>query len=279
MARRLIDAGHDVVVWNRSPGRAEPLLELGARGASSPAEAAGEADVVITMLADPEALAAVVEGPEGIAAGVREGSVVVEMSTVGVEAIAGLNAALPAGVGLIDAPVLGTTTHAEAGDLEVFVGGDDGLYERCAPLLAAFGRVRHVGPLGSAAAMKLVANATLGTTLAALGEVLALSDALGLERSATFDVLSLTPLGPQADRRRPAVESGDHPLHFRLDLAAKDLHLITDAAAEHGVQMSVAGAAMGWYDEAAAAGWGDRDYSAILPYIAGGESVDRRDRP
>jgi 3-hydroxyisobutyrate dehydrogenase-like beta-hydroxyacid dehydrogenase len=270
MARRLLDAGHDLTVWNRTPSRAEPLLDAGASWAATPAEAAAAAgaDLVITMLADPAALAEVVEGPDGIAAGIGPGATLVEMSTVGPEAVARVIAALPDGVGVLDAPVLGSTPQAEAGQLQVFVGGDDERYERWAPVLGALGPCRHVGPSGAGAAMKLVANATLGTTLAALGEVLALGEALGLERGAVFDVLSLTPLGGQADRRRSAAESGEHPLHFRLALAEKDLAVITDAARAHGRQLPLTEAARAWYDRAVDAGLGEEDYSRIVTYVA-----------
>ncbi|MGH3037444.1 MAG: NAD(P)-dependent oxidoreductase, partial [Gaiellaceae bacterium] len=138
IAGRLVGAGHDVVVWNRTPAKAEPLVALGARAAASPADAARRAEAVLTMVADPDALRAVTEGP-------------IEMSTVGPAAVAWLADALPTGTGLLDAPVLGSVTEAEAGSLSVFVGGPEPLVERWTPLLAALGTVCHVGPLGAGA--------------------------------------------------------------------------------------------------------------------------------
>jgi 3-hydroxyisobutyrate dehydrogenase/2-hydroxy-3-oxopropionate reductase len=126
----------------------------------------------------------------------------------------------------------------------------------------------HVGPLGSGAAAKLVANTTLFGTLTVLGEALALADGLGLERDVAFDVLAMTPLGAQAERRRPALESGEFPLRFELALAAKDLRLIRQAAAEAGVDVRTLEAALAWFEQATSEGWGDRDYSAILARIA-----------
>lgn len=270
MARRLLAAGHDVTVWNRTAARADDLVAAGAARASTPAEAATAAGdgLVITMLADPAALAQVVEGPEGIAAGIDPEATFVEMSTVGPAAVAQVAEALPTGVGLLDAPVLGSTPQAEAGELQVFVGGDEERFERWAPVLGAFGPCRHVGPSGAGAAMKLVANATLGTTLAAVGEVLALGDALGLDRGAVFDVLALTPLAAQAGRRRPAVESGRFPLHFRLALAEKDLSVITEAARRHGRDLPLTEAARGWYEAAVGAGLGEEDYSRLVTFVA-----------
>jgi 3-hydroxyisobutyrate dehydrogenase/2-hydroxy-3-oxopropionate reductase len=211
IARRFLDAGHDVVVWNRSPARADALVELGASEAATPAEAAGRAEAVVTMLSDPAALAEVSEGPSGIAAGAGASTTVLEMSTVGPAAVTRLASALGPDTGLLDTPVLGSLTEAESGSLRIFVGGPEALVERWTPLLSALGSPRHVGPLGAGAAAKLVANTTLFGTLGLLGEALGLADGLGLSRAAAFDVLAGTPLAAQAERRRAAIESGEFP--------------------------------------------------------------------
>lgn len=270
IARRLLDAGHDVVVWNRTPAKAELLLARGATAAATPADAARRAEAVLTMVADPDALRAVTAAPDGVAAGAGEGSTVIEMSTVGSAAVAWLAEALPPGTGLLDAPVLGSLTEAEAGSLSVFVGGPEPLVERWTPLLAALGTVRHVGPLGAGAAAKLVANTTLVGTLGLLGEALALAQGLGLSREAAFEVLGLTPLGAQAKRRREAVESGEFPRRFSLALARKDAELIVEAAAEAGVDVRLLAGAASWFRDADEEGWSERDYSAILTRIAAG---------
>jgi 3-hydroxyisobutyrate dehydrogenase/2-hydroxy-3-oxopropionate reductase len=267
IARRFLDAGHDVVVWNRSPAKADELAGLGASPAGSPAEAAGRSDAVATMLSDPAALAEVSEGPAGVAAGAGASTTILEMSTVGPAAVTRLAAELGPRTGLLDAPVLGSLTEAEAGSLRIFVGGADELVERWTPLLSALGSPRHVGPLGAGAAAKLVANTTLFGTLGLLGEALALADGLGLTRAATFDVLAGTPLAAQAERRRPAIESGEFPARFSLALARKDADLIAAAAEDAGVDLRLAEAARGWLADAEAAGLGERDYSALLEWI------------
>jgi 3-hydroxyisobutyrate dehydrogenase-like beta-hydroxyacid dehydrogenase len=266
MARRLLDAGHELTVWNRTPAKAEPLVEAGATAATTPAEAARRAEVVITMVADSAALQAVTEGPDGIAAAA---TTVLEMSTVGPAAVAQLQAALPPDAGLLDAPVLGSVSEAEAGTLGIFVGGSESLLERVRPLLAELGSPIHVGPLGAGAAAKLVANLTLLGTLGLLGEALALADGLGLARESTWEVLAGTPLGSQSERRRTAVESGEYPLRFALGLARKDADLVADAAAAAGVEAPLASAARDWFAEAEAAGWGEHDYSSVLGQIIG----------
>jgi 3-hydroxyisobutyrate dehydrogenase len=267
MALRLVQAGHEVVVWNRTREKAAPLVEQGAILAETPADVARSADAVITMLADPEALWAVVEGPDGIAGGADESLTVIEMSTVGPTAIARLATLLPKDTGLLDAPVLGSLSETESGKLKVFVGGPEPLVERWTPLLSALGDPLHLGPLGSGAAGKLVANTTLFGVLATLGEALALAQGLGLPRETTFDVLATTPLAAQAERRRVAVESGEYPRRFALSLGVKDLHLVAEAAAVAGVDLRVAAAARAWFGEAEEAGWGDRDYSAVLAWM------------
>jgi 3-hydroxyisobutyrate dehydrogenase-like beta-hydroxyacid dehydrogenase len=259
IARRLLDAGYELVVWNRTPEKAEAL---GTPVASSPADAAARAEVVITMLADPRALVAVTEGAEGVAAGADEGTTVIEMSTVGPAAIERLASALRAH--LLDAPVLGSLSEVEEGKLSIFVGGDHAVFERQRELLSALGTPHYIGPQGSGAAAKLVANTTLVGVIGVLGEAIALGDALGLERQKTFEVLGTTALAQQAERRRPALESHEYPPRFPLRLAVKDADLI----AEQGLDLRLIEAARSWFAEAAeAAGDGDVDYSAVLERI------------
>jgi 3-hydroxyisobutyrate dehydrogenase-like beta-hydroxyacid dehydrogenase len=267
IARRLLDAGHEVVVWNRTPAKTEELVALGAAAGESPAESARRAEVVITMVSDPDALRAVAAGPDGIAAGADDSVTVIEMSTVGPAALAELALLLPPGAGLLDAPVLGSLSEAESGSLAVFVGGPEALVERWTPVLSALGSPIHVGPLGAGAAAKLVANTTLFGTLGVLGEALALAQGLGLSREATFAVLGKTPLAAQAERRRPAIESGDHPARFSLSLARKDADLIAEAAEAARVDLRLTEAARRWLAAAEEAGWGDRDYAAVLAWI------------
>jgi 3-hydroxyisobutyrate dehydrogenase-like beta-hydroxyacid dehydrogenase len=263
IARRLLDAGHDVVVWNRDASKADELVSAGAVATTSPADAARRANAVITMVSNPEALDAVVGGPEGIAAGTTPSTTVIQMSTVGPPATARLASALPEGTGLLDAPVLGSVSEVEAGTLTVFAGGSDELVRTWEPLLSTLGTVLHVGDVGAGSAAKLVANATLVGTITLLGESLGLADRLGLPRNVAFDVLAPTPLAAQAERRRRAIESGEYPPRFALSLARKDADLIRDAVAD----LRVLEAAREWFVQAEQAGRGDDDYSAVLSEI------------
>jgi 3-hydroxyisobutyrate dehydrogenase-like beta-hydroxyacid dehydrogenase len=266
MAPRVRDDGHDLVVWNRTREKAE---ELGAPIASSPRETAERAEVVFTMVADPEALAAVTEGPDGVLAGLAEGAVLVEMSTVGPAAIRRLSQRMPSDVALLDVPVLGSLPEAESGSLKLFAGGEDEPFERVRPLLQLLGDPIRVGGPGSGAAAKLVANATLVGTIALLGETLALADGLGLSRETTFDVLAVTPLGVQAERRRAAIEADNYPPRFKLSLARKDADLVQEAAADAGLALPALAAARNYLAAAERAGLGGEDYAAVLREILG----------
>ncbi len=267
MAARLLAAGHEVTVWNRTRTWIEDLLALGATEASSPREAAEGADAVITMVADGPALQAVTAGPDGVLAGLSRGALVLEMSTSGPEAVADLARRMPAGTALLDAPVLGSLAEVEQGSLSIFVGGSGDDFARALPLLSVLGTPLHVGPLGAGAKAKLVANASLIGVLGLLGEVLALADGLGLPRDTAFAVLSRTPLAAQAERRRPLVEQGDQPVRFALSLARKDAGLITSAAVDRGLDLRLLPAAADWLRQAEASGRGRQDYAAVLREI------------
>jgi 3-hydroxyisobutyrate dehydrogenase-like beta-hydroxyacid dehydrogenase len=260
IARRLLEHGYDVVVWNRTPAKAEGFPSV----AATAAEAADEADVTITMLANPQALRDVTQKIKT--------QTLIEMSTIGPAAIHELAERIP---NLLDAPVLGSRSEAEQGTLHVFVGGPDELYEQYEPLLATLGTVHHVGPLGAGASAKLVANSTLFGSLGVLGEALRLADRLGLSREAAFEVLATTPIAAQAERRRAALEADDYPPRFPLSLARKDADLVTEAAPE----LRLAQAARSWLAEADDASWGERDYAAFVAWVLGvpDERQDHRD--
>ncbi len=269
VARRLLGAGHEVIVWNRTAARVDELARAGASSAVDPADAARRAEAVLTMVSGPDALAAVSEGPDGLAAGADGSTTVIEMSTVGPAAVSRLAEALPPGTPLLDAPVLGSTGEAETGSLRIFVGGPAPLVERWTPLLSALGSPLHVGPLGCGAAAKLVANTTLLGVLGVLGEALALADGLGLARDAAFDVLAATPVAAQAERRRKAIETSTYPLRFALSLAVKDADLVLTAAGSSGVDLRLVPAVRSWLADVRETRGGDRDYSEVLAEILG----------
>lgn len=273
IAQRLLLKGHEVTVWNRSIDRIETLLRLGARAAPTPREAAAACEVVITMVADPRALQAVSEGPNGIGGVAGPGLRIIEMSTVGPDANRRLASVLPDGASLVDAPVLGSIAEAEAGTLTIFAGGFDADLDAAEPLLSQLGTVLRLGPPGAGAAAKLVANAALFGTLAVLGETLSLAQVLGLGPEQAAAVLRSTPLGEQAAKRLPSIAAGAYPSRFRLSLARKDAELIRGVSEAAGARVPALESAAGWLAEAEASGRGDQDYTAMLATVLGGSGT------
>ncbi len=271
MASRLLQAGHDVVVWNRSVERTAVLAKEGAAVASTPAKAAAGRDFVITMLATPEALEQVLFGTEGLAPALSPGQVLIDMSTVGPDEVRSAAAQLPKGASLVDAPVRGSVPQATSGRLEIFVGATDQDYERVRPILETLGSVRHTGGPGSGAAMKLVANLALGAAIVTLGEALSLGASLELQRNILLDVLADSPIGPIVKAKRANVELGQFTPSFKLRHAAKDLRLVTVTAAARGRDLKQARANRAWLDEAAEHGAADLDFSAVVATIGQGE--------
>ncbi|MPZ86166.1 MAG: NAD(P)-dependent oxidoreductase [Actinophytocola sp.] len=222
MAGRLVAAGYEVTVWNRT--RAKAVAVPGARVADTPAKAVAGVDVVLTMLADPAAVDAVVFGPDGVAGAIRPGTVLVEMSTIGPTAVAGLARGLPEGVGLVDAPVGGSTGAAGRGELTVFTGGADADVAAVTPVLERLGTVLRCGGPGAGAAAKLVRITAMVSGVTLLGELRAIGAALAVPAELTERLLANGPLAALVERSK-GTDS-----HFAVELAAKDLGLAVEHA-------------------------------------------------
>jgi 3-hydroxyisobutyrate dehydrogenase-like beta-hydroxyacid dehydrogenase len=274
MAIRLVDAGHDVTVWNRSPERAEDLRARGAAVATTPREAAERSKVAITMLSDPGALTEVVFGRDGLAGGLRPGTTLIDMSTVGPDAIRSVASTLPDRVEVLDAPVRGGPDQAARGELGILVGGSESAFGLCSPLFEVLGTARLLGPLGSGAAAKLVNNFAVITLVSVLGEAISTADAVGLDEETALEILADGPLGPTLARQWGRA-TGEGPPSFGLRLAAKDLALGVEAVRSAGRRAPVGEAAVAWLRQADAAGLGDADLARVIPVIrAGGAAGD-----
>ncbi len=264
MAGRVFEAGHDLTVWNRTPGRADPLVARGATAATTPAEAARDAEVVVTMLADPAALDDVIDG---FAGSIGQDAVLVDMSTVGPTAIRSVAERLRP-VQVLDAPVLGSVPQAETGSLVILVGGDRDALLRCTDVLEAMGKVVPVGGTGAGATVKLANNAAGMSALVALGEVLSFTDRAGLDPETVLDAIGMGPLASFVERWRPGVtEATGGRVDFRLVLARKDLALAAEEAQELGVRLEMVRDAIAVCDEAIAAGLGDEDNTAVARHL------------
>jgi 3-hydroxyisobutyrate dehydrogenase len=266
IAARLLGAGHDLTVWNRTPRRDDELVASGARRASSPDEAVSDREAVITMVTDGPALEQVLFGDGGAVSAIPHDATLIEMSTIGPTALASVAQRL-APVAVLDAPVLGSVPSVETGRLVIFVGGDREVFERHADLLGLLGTTMYLGASGSGAMLKLVNNAAGIAALVAVGELLALTDRAGLDLDVVLDSIAAGPLASMVERWRPRLKEEDQSSYFRLALARKDLALAFDEAERLGTRLSVPEAAAARCDETIEAGLGDEDFGAVVGFL------------
>jgi 3-hydroxyisobutyrate dehydrogenase len=273
MAGRLSHAGHDLVVWSRTQAHAQALADQ-AEVAATPAEAGAKSELAITMVADGGALEAVVLGPDGLAGGLRSGSLLIDMSTVGPSQARKVAKALePRGVAFVDAPVTGSVGPAGEGTLAIMVGGDRDAVERARPLLAVLGdpeRTWHVGPVGAGQAAKLMVNLVLGGVMAVVAEGYTLGRVLGLAPDDALDILEGASVAANTVRsKREKLRSGDFgEAGFRLGLMHKDLLLAVDAAKAARASLPGTERVAALFAGAKGQGRADHDYSAVAGYLA-----------
>jgi 3-hydroxyisobutyrate dehydrogenase/2-hydroxy-3-oxopropionate reductase len=278
MATRLCRAGHAVVVFNRSRPRAQALASSlasdgGVTVAGTAREAAAGADLVISSLADDAAVESTYAGPDGLAAGLRAGAVVLETSTV---APATVRAVAPlverASAVLLDAPVSGSVPIVERGELTFMVGGDASAIERARPILDVLGaRVFHLGELGTGATMKLAVNAVVHALNQAIAEALVLAERAGVDRQVAYEVFAASAIAaPFVHYKKEAyLHPGETPVAFMLDLVAKDLALIADLADTVDARMEQSATNRKIVLEALDAGLGGHDLSALAILLRG----------
>jgi 3-hydroxyisobutyrate dehydrogenase len=267
MAGRLLAAGFPLTVYNRNPERAAGLAAKGARMASSAREAAEEADVIVSMLADDDACRGLWLGEAGALAGARRGAVLVESSTVSVEWIRELGAAATAaGCELLDAPVTGSKTQAASGELIFLVGGADEALVRARPVLAAMSRdIVHLGPIGSGTLLKLINNFVCGVQLVSLAEGVAMIERSGLKRDQAVSVLTGgAPGSPLVKALAGRMTAKDYQPNFLLKLMAKDLRYAIAEGHALSVDLTTASAALNVLGNAISAGLGEKDISSVV---------------
>lgn len=272
MARRLHDAGHDLVLWNRDRAKAEAVAaDTGSKIAETPADAVSRADVVMSSLADDDALRAVYLGSSGVVEGIDADALALDTSTVDPETVRLIGAAVDAGgAGFLDCPVSGSVSTVEAGALTVMAGGDPDQIDRVRPVLAAISKqVIRVGERGAGAACKLAVNSLLHGLNVALSEALVLAEKAGVDREIAYQVFSGGAAGaPFVDYKRDAYEHPERAaVAFSLDLVAKDLELITALGSRVGAPMDQANVALDIVRRAIDSGMAERDLSAIAVYL------------
>ena len=267
MARRLLANGFAVTVFNRTPEKSKALAANGAKVAKSPREAASGTGVIISMVADDDASREMWLGESGALADAARGTVCIESSTVTVDWVRELAAAVTAKqCEFLDAPVTGTKSHATAGELNFLVGGNQNTVEKVRPVFAAMGKtVLPVGPIGSGALLKLINNFVCGVQVAALAEAMAMIERSGLDRAKALEVLTNgAPGSPLVKTVATRMTTPDYTPNFLLRLVTKDLSYAIKEAGKLSIELPMALAAREEFQRAIAGGHGDKDLAAVV---------------
>jgi 3-hydroxyisobutyrate dehydrogenase-like beta-hydroxyacid dehydrogenase len=265
---RLLLAGRDVVGWNRTRSKAEPLIAKGMRWADSPRAVTEQCELVLTMVTDDDALNAIADGPDGILAGVA-GKIFVEMSTAAVATVQAMAERTTAAGGfLLDAPVLGTQLTIAQGKVLTMVGGDETAYERVRPYLLDLGpNVFRIGAVGQAKMMKISLNLCLATQVLALSEGLLLGVKSGIPRDVALDImLSGATASPMLQFRAPFIKGMPAKAGFDCNMLQKDLKLALAMGQQYGVPLPTTATSNEWLNAARGQGLADFDF-AVLYYV------------
>jgi 3-hydroxyisobutyrate dehydrogenase len=274
MALRLLEQGHTLIVWNRTHGRAAPVIDAGAGLAPSPAELAQRSEIIITILTDAAAIEAVYAGPQGLLAGGLAGKLAIDMSTVRPETARALAAQIEAAGGLaLECPVGGSIGPARQGRLIGLAGGTEAAFARAKPVLDTLcRRLEHCGPTGAGSSMKLAINLPLMLYYQALAEAVTLCGHLGRDPAWLIDLFADTTGGSNVLKARGSsiakALGGDFSdaTGVDLDLLRKDMRTMLEEARALGADLPITTATLGIYDRASAAGWGGRDGAAVPAY-------------
>jgi 3-hydroxyisobutyrate dehydrogenase-like beta-hydroxyacid dehydrogenase len=262
IARRLMAAGHTVVGWNRTKAKAQDLLDAGMGWADTPRELAASVDVLFTMLTNTAAIEATADGPDGVLAGLRAGTVWADISTIAPDASVALAERVSAtGAAFLDCPVSGSPATLAAGQLSVMVGGDRAAFEHVSGVLHAIGpKVTYIGPNGQAILTKVAINLALVASVTAFAEGVALVEKAGVDRAAVVDaVLKSVIASPVVGYRAPLLVD-DTDVFADVDLQQKDLVLAQDLARRLGMAVPLTSATSDMLSAARSSRRADRDF-------------------
>ena len=270
VVRRLLAAGHDVTVWNRTREKAEPLLDSGARWADSPREVAERTDVVFTMVTNTAAVRAVTDGADGILAGLRAGKTYVDMSTASPANTRDLAARVAeTGAQMLDAPVSGTSITVDQGKATIMVGGDEDAFRRVEPVLRVLGTPEYVGENGQGLVLKLAINISLAVQMLAFSEGLLLAERDGIDAHRAAEIMTESAIGsPMLKARVPLVLDKPEETWFDVSLMHKDIRLALATAHERGVPLPSASVADKVLTEATEAGYEHHDIASMYEVLS-----------
>jgi 3-hydroxyisobutyrate dehydrogenase-like beta-hydroxyacid dehydrogenase len=280
MARNLIRKGYAVKIWNRTRAKANEVATLGGEVAESPADAAAGAEVVVMMLADPNAVLEVVEGAKGILTSISIGTVVIDSSTISPLTTKRVAEALRAkGADLLDAPVFGSKHDSEKGELGFILGGEKATIDKVQDVLQSMGKVFHVGTSGMGTFAKLVVNHVIAVTLEAMNEGMALAVKAGVDADVMMNIIqSSRARSGIIEMKGPQVLKGDFTPFFPLRLMSKDMGLVLDAAHSLNVPMPLTAIVREIYSNCLAEGLGEEDFCATIKWLEKAIKVEVRSR-
>jgi 3-hydroxyisobutyrate dehydrogenase-like beta-hydroxyacid dehydrogenase len=270
IAGRLLD-GNQVYGTNRTQAKAEPLIERGLIWRDTPREVAAAADIVFSMVTDDAALTAITSGPDGILAGLRPGTVYVDMSTVSPRISRELAGRVQAaGAAMLDAPVSGSVPAAQSGTLSIMVGGTEEAFKKSEPLLRTLGStVTYVGSNGQGLLLKLAINISLAAQMLAFSEGLLLAERGGIDPELAANAMAASPIGsPMLKARVPLVLDLPEQPWFDMRLMHKDIRLALEAGREPGIPLPTASAADSMLTTAEELGYGHRDIAGFLEVLS-----------
>ena len=282
MAANLRKHDYSLLVFNRTRGKAEPLLDRGATLADSTQKLAEQVDVLFTMLAHPDAVEQAALGANGFLSHLKSNTIWIDCSSVNPSFSKKMAGAAAAGqIRFIDAPVTGSAPLAADGKLTFWVGGNAVDVEAIRPLLLSMGnKIVHVGGPGMGTSMKMVINLLLGTGMAAFAEAMELGQGLGLSQQMLFDSLLSTPtVAPFLALKREKIEGGNYEAEFPLRWMQKDLHLASVSAYESGLALTVTNVTKEIYRLAMRGGHETKDFSAIYEFAMGDDGKGRAGQP
>ena len=269
MAQNLLRAGYPLLVWNRTPSKADDLIRAGAQLAATPDEAAAQANVLITIVSDPPALEEVLWRAHHTLESLRAGSLLIDSSTVSPDLARQVaDRCAKRGVDFLDAPVTGGTWGAQKGELVFMVGGKLETLERARPMLESMGKkIFLLGPNGAGQTVKLGMNLLLALEVNAFAEALALVTTAGVPAERLVEVMqSSMGRAPLLDVKAPLMLKGEFPASFPLRLMHKDIRLALELAREHGVLLPTGAAAYATYTKVKEAAQDDPDFSAVMRF-------------
>ncbi len=266
MAKRLLDAGYSLAVYDANPAAMAPLTALGARACATPAEVAAQSSIVMSCLPGPEEVAEVMEGPQGVLSIAGGNRLLIEMSTIGpAQSRALARRSREAGFAYIDAPISNGVGPAETGELTIMVGGERGDFDRAQPVLRHLGnRLYHMGDIGTGNFTKIANQVIYLSYVASVCEIARAARGLDMDVPNFIDVMRNSVAGrPMMTHWEDRFENGDRVAGFQISRLLKDLQLGADVCAEHAFDIPVLETVINTYKKASDAGHADLDMTAI----------------